>query len=607
MATYKRHRKGKPKKQDAGIVRSELQSRWEQRILEAEQKKEAWKDEYRVEDLERAYYGHQRPEHWTSKDWFTLNLMFASVKVTKRNVIPKHIDVKMKLARSFITNPDEIQSLEQLVQLRQAVLRYMGKSIKLINESQIAYLNSLWQFGVVKVGYSAFMEDNPNAGSPLRDRNNAILYSEDGVPEMEPNEVVSSEEFFVDQVDPDCLLVDRYCENDVNKTGSWIAHKFYRSVFDIQNDPLYGKSKAIKGLGPSSLVEAESKKLDNGNNYRGMFTDKHSATLPENELCVGYEIYDLKNQQMLTVIRGASDIVLGPKPLPPGIKNHPFVFLKFNERRSEFYPIPVIFNWLGPQMEYNITRNQMAVHRKRFNRKYGYIQGYIDPLELDKLEDAPDGTFVKFNQAGAIEPIKDAPLDSAASIDTQLLRGEFMEISGVGTQQRGQTGAESATEADIVERRSREGEVDEHEEAMDFIGNVYEKLHSLIEANLTQEGAINLVGPSGSNWISFGPEHFDKIAGEVIFDVEAEVDTKNTVSVERAQLMELLNILSSNPMLALDDVILRAITSKFPSLADNELLIQRLQAMAQMAMQMQMAQVQAAAQGNDGKQQVKKK
>ena len=71
--------------------------------------------------------------------------------------------------------------------------------------------------------------------------------------------------------------------------------------------------------------------------------------------------------------------------------------------------------------------------------------------------------------------------------------------------------------------------------------------------------------------------------------------------------MELLNILSSNPMLALDDVILRAITSKFPSLADNELLIQRLQAMAQMAMQMQMAQVQAAAQGNDGKQQVKKK
>lgn len=597
MAVYKRHKKKKPKKQDAGIVRSELQSRWEQRILEAEQKKEAWKEEYRVEDLERAYYGHQKPEHWTSKDWFTLNLVFASVKVTKRNVIPRYVDVKMKLARSFVSDPESIYSLEQLVQLRQAVLRYMGKSIKLTKESQMSYLNSLWQFGVVKVGYSAFMEDNPNAGSPSRDRNNAIMYNEEGAPEMEPNEVVASEEFFVDQVDPDCLLVDRYCENDIDKTGSWVAHKFYRSVFDIKNDPLYGKSKAIKDLGPSSLVEAESRKLDNGNNYRGMFTDKHSATLPENEMCVGYEIYDLKNEQMLTVIRGASDIIKGPGQLPPGIKNHPFVFLKFNERRSEFYPIPVIFNWLGPQMEYNLTRNQMAVHRKRFNRKYGYIQGYIDPMELDKLEDAEDGTFVKFNQAGAIEPIRDAPLDSAASIDTQLLRGEFMEISGVGTQQRGQTGAESATEADIVERRAREGEIDEHEEAMDFIGNIYEKMHSLIEANLTQEGAINLIGPAGSNWVSFGPEHFDQIDGEVIFDVEAERDVKNTVSVERAQLMELLNILSGNPMLAIDDVILRAITSKFPSLADNELLIQRLQAMAQGIMQMQMAQQQADAEG----------
>jgi len=241
------------------------------------------------------------------------------------------------------------------------------------------------------------------------------------------------------------------------------------------------------------------------------------------------------------------------------------------------------------------VRNQMSVHRKRFNRKYGYVQGMIDPMELDKLEDAPDGTFVKFNQAGAIEPIKDAPLDSAANIDTQLLRGEFMEISGVGTQQRGLTGAESATEASIVENRSREGEVDEHGEAMDFISEIYEKLHSLIEANLTQEGAINLVGPAGSNWITFGPEHFDKIDGEVVFDVEAEVDVRNTVSIERAQLMELLNILTGNPMLALDDVILRAITSKFPSLADNELLIQRLQAMAQMTMQMQMSQMQAEA------------
>ena len=39
-------------------------------------------------------------------------------------------------------------------------------------------------------------------------------------------------------------------------------------------------------------------------------------------------------------------------------------------------------------------------------------------------------------------------------------------MSKVGQLQRGMIGAESATEAEIVEGRAREGELDEHEEMM---------------------------------------------------------------------------------------------------------------------------------------------
>jgi len=56
--------------------------------------------------------------------------------------------------------------------------------------------------------------------------------------------------------------------------------------------------------------------------------------------------------------------------------------------------------------------------------------------------------------------------------------------------------------------------------------------------------------------------------------------------VERAQLLQFIEIIGRNPIMAVDDVVLRALVNKFPALANNDLLIQRLQAVAQFAVQM---------------------
>ncbi len=495
----------------------------------------------------------------------------------------------MRLARSFIADPNVILQLEKTVKLRQAILQYFINNLELWREGQLAYLNSLWQFGVLKVGYSADMEDNEKAGEPMLDKEGKLLLDETGVPLVEPKYKVKREEFFIDQVDPECFLVDRYCRNDLTKTGHWVAEKIFRSIEDVQNDPFYDSEK-VKDLEPSALEEAERLYLKKEEGFKTPWNWSTGATLPENEIVVIYEIYDLKRGETLSIIRGAKDIVRGPEPIPEGVDKHPFVVLKFNERRSSFYPIPTIFNWLGPQLEYNLTRNQTAIHRKRFNRKYGYLEGRIDPDEVEKLRDPYDGLYVKFNHEGAIEPIKDAPLDPAVYFDTRQLREEFMEISSVGQLQRSVVGAESATEAEIVERRAREGEIDEHEEMMDFLSKVVKKLHSSMEANLTQEGAIELIGPAGRKWISFGPEHFEKIYGEVIFTVEAEEASRITLQVERAQLLQLLDILGKNPMLAVDDVLLRAVFEKFPALANNELLVERVRNLAITFLRLQLAQ-----------------
>jgi len=594
VAVYKRFTRSKSGKTGSRKVvpRTELQSMWEQRIAEGEMVKEHWKKEFGVDALESAYYGHQKPDHWKAKDWFTLNLIFASVKVLMRNICPRDLRIRMKLSKSFLSDVNMIPPLERLVQLRQAVLQYFANRLKLWKEGRLAYLNSLWQFGCLKVGYSAEMEDNENAGAVVQDRDGAIVYDPDsGLPLIEPDKIPLTEEFFIDQVDPDMIVVDRYCRNDLDKTGRWVAEKIFRSVEDLQNDPYYSR-KATKDLEPSSLYDTERMKLQGSVSYRAMWQHDAGTELPENEVVVLYEVYDLYNKQVLTIARGAKDLLRKPEPMPPGVNLHPYVFLKFYEKRDSFYPIPVIYNWWGAQHEYNLTRNQFTLHRKRFNRKYLYDSNKIDPDEVDKLIEGDDGTFARAQGSGAVEPVKDAPLDSAVYFDTKQFREEFTELTGVGQLQRAMLGAESATEAEIVERRSREGEVDEHEETMHFLSAVTKKLHDSMEANLTQEGAVEFVGPAGAQWMSFGPEHFDEISGEVLFQTTAEEAAKVTLQVERAQMLQMLEIIARNPMLALDDVLLRAVVNKFPAFADNELLIQRLQGLGQLMLQIQVMEAQ---------------
>ena len=92
MATYKRHQtaveRGK-KKRKTGVRRDEVQAQWEQRIFEGEAVKKEWKNEFGVDALERAYYGHQKPDHWTDRDWFTLNLFFERLILPLSAVISK--------------------------------------------------------------------------------------------------------------------------------------------------------------------------------------------------------------------------------------------------------------------------------------------------------------------------------------------------------------------------------------------------------------------------------------------------------------------------------------------------------------------------------------
>jgi hypothetical protein len=576
-------------KKQQRIKKSRVQDVWEARVGEAELHKQAWKDTFKCDDLSQMYEGHQMPDTWDEETWFAINLVFSTSNILRRNVCPKELQVNMKLARAFISDMNVIEQIQRIIKVREAVVRHTFKEQEVWRDARTAYMNSLWQFGILKVGYSADMIKNINAGKMIRDYDKNPMVSDEGSLLYELDYVVEEEEFFVDSIDPDCFLVDRYCRENLDKTGSWCAQKFYMPVDDAKNEPGWNK-KVLKELGPSSLVDTERFYLQQDPEYMTKWQWETSVYLPEHEMVVGYEIYDLKRRETLTIIRGATDVVKGPHGLPPGVKLHPFVPIKFYDRKNSWYPIPVIFNWMGPQNEYNITRNQMSIHRRRFNRKYIMLRGGLDEENKDKLMYGKDGETIEADRQGAVEPIKDAPLGAEYFFDTNQLREEFMESSGVGQLQRNQVGAESATEAEIVERRSRESELDEHEEMMIRLSDVAKKLNESMEGNLTKDGAVLKAGPGAEEWVTFGPESFDFIEGEVLFETEVSEMARATLQVERAQLMQLLDILGKNPLIALDDGLLRAVFDKFPALANREDLIYRMQRLAAISMQMQIAQ-----------------
>jgi len=598
MAVYKRYERKLKVKRKERSRKTQLQQLWEWRMAEAEHEKRRWAEEFQLDALEKLYEGHQMPSWWKSQEtWFSINLLFAAFKILKRTVVPRRLNVAVRPQRTFRADVNLVQQLQAQSELREAVLQYLVGTLGLSKEASMSYLSAMWAFGCIKVGYMAEMEDNADAGRPVRDSRGDFVY--DGAQMLlQGDKSVVKEDFFIDWVDYECVLVDRNCSNDVDKTGKWVAHKIFRSVQDVKDDPLYAGTVE---LGPSALEEVEKVYLkhDEFKMPYLRFGDP-GPPLDEDQVVVLYEIYDLRRGEVTTIARGHDRPLRGPEETPPGIDGHPFEFLKFSERRGSFYPIPGFFNWMGPQLEYNVRRNMMALHLKRYGRKYIYFN--FDDEEISKLEAAEDGTYARAEGTDSrLEPIKDAPLDQAHYFDTSKLRMEFDEISGVGTLQRNVPQAESATEAEIVERRAREGELDDHEIVMEFICRVTAKLHKCVEANLTQDGAIEVTGPAGAAWVFFGPEDFEKIEGEFLFEVRADEERRYTLMVERAQLLQFLDLIAKNPLLALSDTLLRATMDKFPAISGNEALVQEVRQLAIFAMQMQT--IQGGQQGRGGQQQ----
>jgi len=587
---------------------------WEDELRRAKRRKEQWEDYFRVSDCYNFFLGDQMPENYSENEWFTINLVFANVRAQLPSLYFQNPYIYMRLKRSFNPKPESWDYYRAVIDIREKMLNYLkdekNKDSDLKGKIRLSILDAYFRFGVLKARYVPSYEDNPNAGKRVKSDKVKGEYLKDpdtGDYMVEEDQLLVGEQFVWERINPKDFLVnaDAGCESfawagDVTRIDEELCNKMYpdadghingtlvRSDYK-DNESQYGDAHKSEGF--LSRFSSRTDPLFGRKAEKRDIKDVDA----KDRMVMLWEIYDLVRNKKWCIAEGHHTPV-GEKDIPPGIEYHPFAFLRFNDNtdkngRECWYPIPEIFNSLGPAHEYNLARNDVAIHRKRFKRKYGYLKGSIDDEELSKFEDPCDGSMVGFDDPTWMQtfgPIQDAGLNEAVKIDSVQMRGDFDDVFGSTPEQVGRSESDTATEAHLREKHLQIRESDKQGRVREFVIDAARKMTQLLEENLSTEGAIFVVGPKGKIWQPYKPSDFQRIPAEVEFDIDVTQMAPRDDKVQRAQWMQFLGSAMQVPMIFQDPEVLTWWAKKF-DIHDEGMLMRLAQGFARMT---QMAQQQ---------------
>uniref|UniRef100_A0A6M3KYW4 Putative head tail connector protein n=1 Tax=viral metagenome TaxID=1070528 RepID=A0A6M3KYW4_9ZZZZ len=515
---------------------------WEDRIIRSKKiRKAALKEAKQYIDF---YEGNQ----WGSKKTTlsekpVINLLYAHVKLQ----VPI---LYFQNPRWYCRPSGPMAGIEQVVQnaqLAEYLLNYYTKEnmgITLKRQIRLAILDAFFSFGTIKVGYVADFEANPNFG-----KNNVLGEDEQGNPIFEVDtetgniitdtveDIVVNEQFYARRISPTVMLFDTEAENYF-EDGRYVIQEIVKPTEDIKSSPLYENTEDLE---PSYSIkpgidEVSSKPDD----YSELIDDLKRNTI--------YEIYDLEHDKLLVTADGHTKF-LRDEPMPDGIDRLPFEFLRFNEVPDRIYPMSDFKPGKSLQEEINMGRGMIMTHAKRYGRKYGYDDstfGGNAEEEMEKFKDPEDGGMFKLIDAGRPPTvIQDATLDPAVYANFSQSLVDFREVMGSTENDRGVVERrKTATEAGFLARASGVRKEDRKTLVEDFAGGVGNKLLQSMQANLTAEHAVEILGPAGKVWQGISKE---QIAGQFTTGVEVGSSTQHLPEHERAELVQALQMIAQFP------------------------------------------------------------
>lgn len=574
------------------------QEAWMERIRRAVAVRKNWKDRFRVQLGLDYFEGAQKPEGIPDSEWITINKIYSHVKAQLPSLYAEDPYFYVKLKRSYSPRPEDIARYEQMGKVRQGYLNYLKDEIGLKSELRLAIQDAFFSYGVIKTFYRVDQIENPEAGQPITGADDLPLLDDETMELiLQPDYVPINSRYCVERVHPDDFVWDEDA-GPSPKSWAWCAQLIRESIEEARKNPLFSRA-ALKDLGRSDDEgtpddeRRDREERKKGTDIKGKTEsgDTPATKTDESKVITYWEVYHIKERRWSAFAESGKAPLMFKEDLPPGVEKNPFSTLRFTLRDNSPYPIPPVSQGLDSQREYNLSRSRIMTHRKRFNRKYViYPMAMQDESEISKLESGEDGTLIKGNQPGMmpVVPIQDAPLDQWNYQEMGLLNADLIELMGGATDEaRGIAGADSATQASILDKRLEVKEGDAMSMVVDLVKEVARKIDQLVQAHIDQNEAVRITGPEGEIWQQIRVEDYEEIEGEYEYDVNVGATIPRQPQTERASWMAFLQLVSSAPQLLLSKALLKEMATQHH--IENEVLIDEVYKIGQMMVQAQAA------------------
>lgn len=537
---------------------------WQKEARLAQAAYDEWADTYKPAELE-AYY--QGPGQWPKEQRgnYVANLFYQSIEVRRPSLmfgIPK-----VRLEPRPNRSDDPMSSIVPRSKLLEDTVnaQIQDPDFGFLDELSSSIHEHFFAFGVSECGYSADVTENDRPEKEM---------DQDEEPEAEYS--VENETLWVRRIPANMFRISisgkkRLIANDWTGYFEWVA------LEDIKANPLYeGRTKGLRGKATGTadtsfqtLVPSKFQQLLNNGSMTGA-NDFGAHTTGSQNMVLLFKVWDHR-KKVRHVFLGAdfSRALTPPEGKPWTV--YPFNILRGpGEILDSGYPVPPTYNWRAPQDEINERSERMRVHGRRFNRKYAVGDRRMDPSEVEKLEVGADGTvvWVKGDAQTAIAPIQDAMLDPRTN-DAEAPKQDFVQVSGIGGEQRALADSETATQANIIEVNTKVRETVQREDVVKFISGTARTLCELVQTYWTTPmfiktnvdlESLRMGNPEAvreAQDIAILAPEFKKVVasdygdrGDYLYEVSLSMEflSPGTEDKDRQQLIMLIQLLS-NPMM----------------------------------------------------------
>lgn len=435
---------------------------WSLRIHNSNEFYKKWSAKFKCQTLEDYYEGNQwkgRRDYITvNYNPYTINMVYSTIKNKQANLLFQKPQFNLEAAPGA-TSSWNADTAVQATEIKSAVLNTLvqRKNARFVNNVKLASLDSYFRFGMLEVGYAADWR-NPQKEDPLlADHGEDTETSEDKkIRVVDQNELPENERVYFKRVHAKRFRVAVSDASELND-HEWCGYYQFYSTKLLRN------TKGIKfpaSFDPQSITynaEYNVGALTGQDSYKPEFLQ----LLHEGAITKCWHIFDMVEKKRKLLIDGSFDTLW-----EKDCDRLPLLDIRWDLRLEGYYPIPPVFQWLSSQDELNESREQMRSFRRRFTRKYYYLENMIDELEIEKFVSGPDGVAIKVKQEGAIGEIPNSPINPSNEESLALSKDDFNVVSGTSSEAQGQnTSRQTATSAKIV---AAKGAIRESSDQMDF-------------------------------------------------------------------------------------------------------------------------------------------